>query len=168
MSLLLLLYFFDDCICSKDAVRHKEIAGMEAQIYRLIDLLSEQRAATVDNVRRKQAKGADDSDTDSEGEGGGISDDGSDPGEDGLIYNPKNLPLGWDGKVSPTIPFILLNSLLSFQPIPYWLYKLHGLNMYFNCEICGNHTYRGPKAFQRHFAVRFPFINRIDLFFFSL
>ena len=27
--------------------------------------------------------------------------------------------------------------------------------MYFNCEICGNHTYRGPKAFQRHFAVRF-------------
>jgi hypothetical protein len=26
--------------------------------------------------------------------------------------------------------------------------------MYFNCEICGNHTYRGPKAFQRHFAVR--------------
>ena len=25
--------------------------------------------------------------------------------------------------------------------------------MYFNCEICGNHTYRGPKAFQRHFAV---------------
>lgn len=30
--------------------------------------------------------------------------------EDGPIYNPLNLPLGWDGK-----------------PIPYWLYKLHGL-----------------------------------------
>jgi splicing factor 3A subunit 3 len=27
------------------------------------------------------------------------------------IYNPLKLPLGWDGK-----------------PIPYWLYKLHGLN----------------------------------------
>lgn len=42
---------------------------------------------------------------------------------------------GWDGK-----------------PIPYWLYKLHGLNISYNCEICGNFTYKGPKAFQRHFA----------------
>ena len=41
---------------------------------------------------------------------------------------------------------------LSFQPIPYWLYKLHGLNLYYDCEICGNQKYRGPKAFQRHFA----------------
>ena len=38
-----------------------------------------------------------------------------------VIYNPKNLPLGWDGK-----------------PIPYWLYKLHGLNISYSCEICGN------------------------------
>ena len=42
--------------------------------------------------------------------------------------------------------------LETFQPIPYWLYKLHGLNLYYDCEICGNHKYRGPKAFQRHFA----------------
>lgn len=41
----------------------------------------------------------------------------------------------------------------SLQPIPYWLYKLHGLNINYNCEICGNYNYRGPKAFQRHFAV---------------
>lgn len=39
------------------------------------------------------------------------------------------------------------------QPIPYWLYKLHGLNVSYTCEICGNATYRGPKAFQRHFSV---------------
>jgi len=32
------------------------------------------------------------------------------------------------------------------------LYKLHGLNISYNCEICGNYTYKGPKAFQRHFA----------------
>lgn len=43
--------------------------------------------------------------------------------------------------------------LCFFQPIPYWLYKLHGLNISYNCEICGNFTYKGPKAFQRHFAV---------------
>ena len=24
--------------------------------------------------------------------------------------------------------------------------------MYYNCEICGNLKYRGPKAFQQHFA----------------
>ena len=32
------------------------------------------------------------------------------------------------------------------------MYKLHGLNISYNCEICGNFTYKGPKAFQRHFA----------------
>lgn len=45
------------------------------------------------------------------------------------------MPLGWDNK-----------------PIPYWLYKLHGLNITYNCEICGNAIYKGPKAFQMHFA----------------
>lgn len=61
---------------------------------------------------------------------------------------------------------------LTEQPIPYWLYKLHGLNIYYECEICGGYKYRfvlsssvggygsrmksvvrGPKAFQRHFSV---------------
>ena len=50
-----------------------------------------------------------------------------------LIY--LFISAGWDGK-----------------PIPYWLYKLHGLNIYYQCEICGNQKYRGPKAFQRHFS----------------
>ncbi|KAI1731936.1 pre-mRNA-splicing factor SF3A3, of SF3a complex, prp9 domain-containing protein [Ditylenchus destructor] len=54
---------------------------------------------------------------------------------DSVPYNPKNLPLGWDGK-----------------PIPYWLYKLHGLNIGYSCEICGNQVYKGPKTFQRHFT----------------
>lgn len=110
-------------ICSKDAIRHKEIAGMEAQIYRLIDLLSEQRAATIDNVRRKQAKAGEGADSDNDSEGGDISDDGSEPGEDGMIYNPKNLPLGWDGKVRTTFQstsplkllFLLAHSLLVIQ-----------------------------------------------------
>ena len=39
------------------------------------------------------------------------------------------------------------------EPIPYWLYKLHGLNITYSCEICGNATYCGPKAFRRHFSV---------------
>jgi len=55
--------------------------------------------------------------------------------DDAPIYNPKNVPLDWDGK-----------------PIPYWLFKLHGLNHYYDCEICGGESYRGRKNFETHFA----------------
>jgi splicing factor 3A subunit 3 len=61
--------------------------------------------------------------------------DDDDEAGDAAIYNPKNIPLGWDGK-----------------PIPYWLYKLHGLNHSFPCEICGNESYRGRRAYEKHFA----------------
>ena len=54
---------------------------------------------------------------------------------DEIVYNPKNVPLGLDGK-----------------PIPYWMFKLHGFDKHFTCEICGNATYIGPKAFEKHFS----------------
>jgi len=117
---------------SRDSERLKEIAALEAQAYRLVEILSEQRQATKDNVQRKQAR------TEGEREDSDVEvsdDDSEDEDDNDIPYNPKNLPLGWDGK-----------------PIPYWLYKLHGLNISYNCEICGNYTYKGPKAFQRHFA----------------
>merc|ERR1712156_1089247 len=118
---------------AKELEKHREIAAMEAQVYRFAEILSEQRAATKENVERKQARTElereDSDDEESEEEPEPEEDD------DDIPYNPKNLPLGWDGK-----------------PIPYWLYKLHGLNISYNCEICGNFTYKGPKAFQRHFA----------------
>lgn len=79
---------------------------MEAQIYRLVDLLNEQRAATLDNVRRKQAKAGEENEDDDDVGGGDISDDDSETEEDGLIYNPKNLPLGWDGKVRQNVDLI--------------------------------------------------------------
>lgn len=49
-----------------------------------------------------------------------------DEDDDEKIYNPLKLPLGWDGK-----------------PIPYWLYKLHGLGVEFKCEICSDYVYQG-------------------------
>lgn len=55
--------------------------------------------------------------------------------EERPYYNPKNLPIGFDGK-----------------PIPYWLYKYHGLNKEYKCEICGNYSYWGRRAFERHFS----------------
>jgi splicing factor 3A subunit 3 len=40
--------------------------------------------------------------------------------DEAKLANPLNLPLGWDGK-----------------PIPFWLYKLHGLNIeYVFCTMC--------------------------------
>lgn len=109
--------------------RHRALALIEAKIYRLAEMLSERRHATVENVQRKQARTSDEQEEDIV-----VSDEESEA-EDELMYNPKNLPLGWDGK-----------------PIPYWLYKLHGLNLSFMCEICGKQIYRGPKNFQQHFA----------------
>lgn len=119
---------------TKEQYRQKEIAWMEAQIYTLSDLVKEQRMATKENVQRKQARG-DGERNDSDVEASDSESEDEDDDADDVPYNPKNLPLGWDGK-----------------PIPYWLYKLHGLNINYNCEICGNYTYKGPKAFQRHFS----------------
>ena len=51
---------------------------------------------------------------------------GGDDDDEERLYNPLKLPLGWDGK-----------------PIPYWLYKLHGLGVEYSCEICSNFSYRG-------------------------
>ncbi|XP_034253187.1 splicing factor 3A subunit 3 [Thrips palmi] len=116
----------------RDTMKHKDIAALEAQVYKFAELLSEQRNATKENVQRKQARTEGERD-DSDAEVSASDSEDEDDSE--VPYNPKNLPLGWDGK-----------------PIPYWLYKLHGLNISYNCEICGNFTYKGPKAFQRHFA----------------
>ena len=52
----------------------------------------------------------------------------ADADDDEVLYNPLKLPLGWDGK-----------------PIPFWLYKLHGLNQEFKCEICGNVSRRAAE-----------------------
>lgn len=62
------------------------------------------------------------------------SDDDFDELQD-KVYNPLKLPLGPDGR-----------------PMPYWLYKLNGLGIEFKCEICGNCSYWGRRAFERHFS----------------
>lgn len=54
--------------------------------------------------------------------------------QDEYVYNPLKLPMGPDGK-----------------PIPYWLYKLHGLNQEYKCDICGGDVFRGRREYERHF-----------------
>eukprot|EP00978_Attheya_sp_CCMP212_P047980 scaffold456928_cov51-Attheya_sp.AAC.1 len=82
----------------------------------------------IDNGKPNSAAGTKKNDDDD-------SDDSDSEEEDAPIYNPKGVPLGWDGK-----------------PIPYWLFKLHGLNHFFKCEICGNESYRGRRNFEKHFT----------------
>ena len=57
------------------------------------------------------------------------------PGGGDKMYNPLKLPMGWDGK-----------------PIPFWMYKLHGLRVEYKCEICSDHVYKGRKVFEKHFG----------------
>ncbi|CAA9987517.1 splicing factor 3A subunit 3, putative [Plasmodium knowlesi strain H] len=77
----------------------------------------------VDGGKKKKGKGGTD----------GTDEEDQDDDEK-TIYNPLNLPLGHDNK-----------------PIPYWLYKLHGLSKEYTCEICGNYSYFGRAQFEKHF-----------------
>lgn len=69
------------------------------------------------------------------GKEGGEGEDDEEEQEE-RIYNPLKLPLGWDGR-----------------PIPYWLFKLHGLGVEYRCEICSDGVYMGRKNFEKHFQV---------------
>ncbi|CAL0319502.1 unnamed protein product [Lupinus luteus] len=110
----------------------KEIALMEAKVKKLCDLLEETIARTKDNVVKKQALTYEEIEAERQEEE--TQEDTESEDEEQQIYNPLKLPMGWDGK-----------------PIPYWLYKLHGLGQEFKCEICGNYSYWGRRAFERHF-----------------
>lgn len=109
-------------------------AQLEAQVSRLVELLANIISDTRGRVEKKQAQTYEEMLADlEEAENEGAAADEEEEEEE-YIYNPLKLPLGWDGK-----------------PIPYWLYKLHGLNQEFKCEICGNYSYWGRRAFERHF-----------------
>ena len=62
----------------------------------------EQRLATKENVQRKQARTGTEREDENEEH---FSDSDSDEEEE-VIYNPKNLPLGWDGKVGIFVPMV--------------------------------------------------------------
>ncbi|KAG1367555.1 hypothetical protein COCNU_14G000230 [Cocos nucifera] len=86
----------------------KEIALLEAKMQRLCELLKETIIQTTENVIKKQALTYEEMEAEREEEE--VQADTESDDEEQQIYNPLKLPMGWDGK-----------------PIPYWLYKLHGL-----------------------------------------
>jgi len=121
----------------------RRIAKLESHAAKWHDLLSDTMTESVQHLQKKQSQTAEemeadkDDDDDDAMDDDGVdvnSDEEIDDDEDRPIYNPLNLPLGWDGK-----------------PIPFWLYKLHGLGIEYKCEICGNYSYWGRRSFERHF-----------------
>lgn len=122
-------------------LKDRAIAEREYRVRKLASAMETQRNDTRVNVERKQGMTERERQLELEAmfaesteaaPRGGESESDSD--EEEKIYNPLKLPLAWDGK-----------------PIPYWLYKLHGLGVEFPCEICGNFVYMGRRAFDKHF-----------------
>ncbi|OJJ78870.1 SF3a splicing factor complex subunit PRP9 [Aspergillus glaucus CBS 516.65] len=123
-------------------LKERAVAEREHRVRSLAKVLEKERQATRINVERKQGMTERERQmeldaiyAESEIPGEGREEEESDNEGDDRIYNPLKLPLAWDGK-----------------PIPYWLYKLHGLGVEYTCEICGNFVYMGRRAFDKHFS----------------
>jgi len=119
----------------------KGVALQETWIVRMRTLLDEVFVQTQNQVRKKQSSSYTEIEAEKDAQNAkqllastAMAAEDSDSDEDRVKYNPKNLPMGWDGK-----------------PIPYWLFKLHGLGKEFKCEICGGASYWGRRAFEKHF-----------------
>ncbi|CAJ2506490.1 Uu.00g006200.m01.CDS01 [Anthostomella pinea] len=127
---------------SANRLKERAIAEREFRIKRLASAMSTERSDTRVNVERKQ--GMTERERQQELENlfntsnatnqAMETEEGDEEDDDERIYNPLKLPLAWDGK-----------------PIPFWLYKLHGLGVEFACEVCGNFVYMGRRAFDKHF-----------------
>lgn len=127
---------------SAQRMKERAVAEREYRVKRLASAMSTEREDTRVNVERRQGMTERERQQELENlmnmseQPPQIQDMGDDDGEEGdeKIYNPLKLPLAWDGK-----------------PIPFWLYRLHGLGVEFPCEICGNFVYMGRRAFEKHF-----------------
>lgn len=125
--------------------KYNRIFLLQKQVrFMLATVLPEERDGTIANVQKKLTLSYQEIEQERKDEDIALGVQPGDQQVDGheekqqlesTIYNPKDVPLGWDGK-----------------PIPYWMYKLHGLNHEFKCEICGGAIYKGPRVFERHFT----------------
>lgn len=101
-------------------------------------MLRDTVTATRHHAEKQQTRSAEEKLQEIRDEEFGVASAAVEPTKDGddeePLYNPLNIPLGWDGK-----------------PIPFWLYKLHGLGVEYKCQICGDQSYWGRRAFDRHF-----------------
>lgn len=80
---------------------------------RFAGIVSSTRAATIENVTRRAARAAGERRDDSGDESDASAAPDIDSDDDEVPYNPKNLPLGWDGKVTNTITILCHTSTVS-------------------------------------------------------
>ena len=129
----------------KSKSKADEIAWLEFRITKLAEAMMDVVTATRHHAEKQQSRKPEEKEAElREEEAGALpgaadaertgADDADADDDDEPFYNPLNVPLGWDGK-----------------PIPYWMYKLHGLGVEYKCEVCGNQSYWGRRAFDRHF-----------------
>jgi splicing factor 3A subunit 3 len=127
---------------SAERLKQRAVAEREYKVKRMTGAMSTEREDTRVNVERRQGMTERERAQELENlfnqsatnpQNSAMDEDQGDDGDD-RIDNPLKLPLAWDGK-----------------PIPFWLYRLHGLGVEFPCEICGNYVYRGRRAFDKHF-----------------
>lgn len=117
----------------KEKQRQHDLALLEALVYHFVELVSvsavlamcvlfirslssiqEERIVTRENVERKQARTvgeieeAEEEEAAAEAAAAAAAEDDDDTSD--IPYNPKNLPLGWDGKVcmQPLMPILCL------------------------------------------------------------
>lgn len=116
----------------------RELARIEFMVLHLAAAIEDVVHATRRHAEKQQTRSAIEKQHEYEEEESGMplldADDGDASDDDEPVHNPLKLPLGWDGK-----------------PIPFWMYRLQGLNEKFSCEICGNEVYMGRRNFERHF-----------------
>lgn len=122
-------------------LKERAVAEREYRARKLVSMMQTVRHDTKVNVERRAGMTERERQAErealfaeSEAANGGQEEEAEDDDED-RIHNPLKLPISWDGR-----------------PIPYWLYKLHGLGVEYPCEICGGFVYAGRRAFEKHFA----------------
>lgn len=115
----------------------RDIFELEYCVHRLGQIVGDELHATKLYVVAKFSKTYEEIQADLEAEEDYSDDEEEDDEDDEEDANHgiENYPVGFDGK-----------------PIPFWLYKLHGLGNEYKCEICGNTSYWGRRAFERHFS----------------
>eukprot|EP01097_Dermamoeba_algensis_P005330 TRINITY_DN3387_c0_g1_i1.p1 TRINITY_DN3387_c0_g1~~TRINITY_DN3387_c0_g1_i1.p1 ORF type:complete len:566 (-),score=154.82 TRINITY_DN3387_c0_g1_i1:95-1552(-) len=114
----------------------REVLLLEFKIIKFAELLPEVIENTKVNIEKKQARtwAEIEAELEMQEEEEEVEEESEEDTELEPTNGIQNYPVGWDGK-----------------PIPYWLYKLHGLGVEYKCEICGNTSYWGRRAFERHF-----------------
>ncbi|GAM22796.1 hypothetical protein SAMD00019534_059710, partial [Acytostelium subglobosum LB1] len=112
--------------------QHKPVYLLEFHIIQLCERLHDQIQETIDSVIKKQSRSIKEIEDDMNAEDEEIADVMVD--DEPTKLRIANYPVDWSGK-----------------PIPYWVYKFHELGVEYKCEICGNQSYWGRRAFEKHF-----------------